>query len=243
MARKLFYMVRHGESILNAKHIRQGPEGSLSDLGREQAAATGGRLSHIVFDAALVSPYERTRETADVIMQYTSSKKPLEYVDLLIERRNPSEIVNKYAEDPEVKRIVDTIDRSFHKDDFRYSDEENFIDLKDRACQLLSYLKTRKEKKILVVTHSIFLKMVAAYLMYGDRLTAKRYNLLSFLNTSNNASITVVEYNSGIFGDTWLGRLAVPESQRWKLVAWDDYTHQNPTVDEEETSDPKHLNS
>ena len=225
MARKLFYMVRHGESLLNAQHVRQGPDGALSDLGRQQAAATGGRLTHIVFDVVLVSPFQRTRETADVIMQYTSSKKPIEYVDLLVERKNPSEIVNKYAEDPQVKKIVDIIDRSFHNDDFRYSDEENFVDLKKRARKLLEYLQTREENKVLVVTHSIFLKMVAAYLLYGERLTAKRHNLLSFLNTSNNASITIVEYNSGIFGNTWLGKMLNPESKRWRLVAWDDYTH------------------
>ncbi len=218
-------MVRHGESLLNAQHIRQGAEGSLSEKGIEQAAATGNRLAHILFDAVLVSPFQRTKETADVIMQYTSSKKAIEYVDLLVERKNPSEIVNKNAEDPKVKNIVDLIDRSFHDDDFRYSDEENFIDLKTRAKKLLSYLQSRKEKKVLVVTHSIFLKMVAAFLIYQDRLTAKKYNLLSFLNTSNNASITIVEYNSGLFGDTWLGKLLKPSSKRWRLIAWDDYTH------------------
>jgi hypothetical protein len=74
--------------------------------------------------------------------------------------------------------------------------------------------------------------MVAAYLIYGERLTAKRYNLLSFLNTSNNASITVVEYNSGLFGETWLGKMLVPDSNRWKLIAWDDYTHQDPQINE-----------
>jgi broad specificity phosphatase PhoE len=224
MARKLFYMVRHGESILNSQHIRQGSEGSLSDKGKEQAAATGERLSRTHFDVMLVSPYTRTRETAEIISQYVKVKKPMEIVDLLVERRNPKEIINQSAEDPHIATIIDIIDKSYHTDDFRYSDEENFTDLKDRARNLLVYLRNRPESKFLIVTHSIFLKMVAAYIIHRDKLDAHRYNLLSFVNTSNNASITVCEYNSGWLGDGWLGRKFYPPEKRWRLIAWDDYT-------------------
>lgn len=224
MARKIFYMIRHGESLLNAQHIRQGREGSLSDTGKAQAAATGERLKAVKFDAVLVSPYIRTQETAEIIVSQLKYKKPLEYVELLIERRNPSEIVNKSGDDPEIKKIIDTIDKSYHSDDFRYSDEENFNDLKERARQLLAYLATRPEHKLLVVTHSIFLKMVAAYIIHWDQLDSHKYNLLSFINTSNNASITICEYNSGWFGDTWLGKKLNPPEKRWRIMAWDDYT-------------------
>lgn len=226
MARKIIYMVRHGESLLNAAHIRQGTEGSLSEKGKEQAAAAGQRLAHHTpkFDVVLVSPFTRTKETAEIICKYVKSKKPIEYVDLLAERRNPSEIINQSASDPKVKQIVDMIDLSFHKDDYRYSDEENFQDLKERARKLLIYLAHRPEKKILVVTHSIFLKMIASYILYRDSLDAHKYNLLSYTNSSNNASTTVCEYDSGWLGDGYLGRKFYPIEDRWKLVKWDDYT-------------------
>lgn len=225
MARKLFYFVRHGESILNAKHIRQGSEGGLSEKGYEQAVATGNRLSKNHFDVMLASPYQRTKETAEIIAKYVDIKKPIEYLDLLTERRNPSEIVNKSADDPEVAYIVDLIDKSFHDDNFRFSDEENFNDLKERAKKLLAYLATRKEKMILIVTHSIFLKMIAAYMIHQDKLNSKKYNLLSFTNSSNNASITVAEYNNGPFRNRFLARFFNPSPEDyWHLLAWDDYT-------------------
>ncbi|MCF7865450.1 MAG: histidine phosphatase family protein [Candidatus Pacebacteria bacterium] len=225
MARKIFYMVRHGESLLNAAHIRQGWEGSLSPKGIEQAISTGKRLAKHKFGAVLVSPYVRTKETAENICAQIQKKvPPMEFVDLLTERRNPTDIVGESADDPKVKQIVDLIDRSFHKDDYRYSDEENFLDLKERARKLLVYLAHRSEKEILVVTHSIFLKMVASFVLYRDRLTADKYNLLSYHNASNNASISIFEYNSGWLGDGWLGRKFYPISERWKLLAWDDFT-------------------
>ena len=43
MATKLIYFVRHGETLNNAKGIRQGPEGPLSEKGRAQALATAKR--------------------------------------------------------------------------------------------------------------------------------------------------------------------------------------------------------
>jgi len=213
MARKIFYFVRHGESILNQKGIRQGSEGALSDKGRLQAEQTGQRFKGRTIDIILVSPYERTKETAAIINKYVN--KNIEYCDLLKERRNPSEIVGKLADSEEVTKIVDIIDRSFHADDYRYSDEENFLDLKNRAKALLDYLALRKEKNILVVTHGIFLKMVGAYLVEGEALTASAYNKLSFLNSSSNASITVCEYKTGWY---------IPSKDKgWKLIAWDDY--------------------
>lgn len=216
MSRKLFYFVRHGESLLNAAAIRQGSEGSLSDKGKEQAVATGKRLANHKIDIILVSPYVRTKETAALINQQLSEPKTIEYVDLLHERRNPSEIIGKPMSDPNILRIVETIDKTFHSDDYRFSDEENFQDLKDRARNLLDYLAARPEKNILVVTHGIFLRMVVAYIEYGERLNAATYNTLSYFNASNNAAITACEYHKGIFGP--------PKEKRWKVLAWDDYS-------------------
>ncbi len=215
MQRKLIYFVRHGESILNAQGIRQGAEGGLSEKGKLQANAAGERLSRHSFKVILSSPYIRAKESADIINNCLVKPKKIEYLDLLAERRNPSEIIEKSVKDPEVQRIVDTIDKSYHSDDFRYSDEENFQDLKDRARRLLAYLSTRREKHVLVVTHGIFLRMIAAYILYGESLTASDYNLLSFLNAYNNAAITICEYKK-----PWFGK---PLERPWELIAWDDY--------------------
>lgn len=224
MKKKLFYMIRHGESVLNSQHIRQGREGGLSDLGKIQAAKTGERLSKINFDAVLVSPYQRTMETAEIIAKSLKLNKPLEFLEMLIERKNPTEIVNQSAERPEIKQIIDIIDKSFHEDDYRFSDEENFTDLKERAKFVLDYLSRRPEQKILVVTHSIFLKMIAAVITEGDKLTAKKYNLMSFLNSSNNASITICEYEEVPDNSGFLSWLLSKKKGVWKMLAWDDYS-------------------
>ena len=211
MATKLIYFVRHGETILNAKNIRQGPEGSLTQKGRDQALATAKRFpKHKGRPQVMIaSPYQRTKETAEIIAKELNMK--IEYSDLLVERRNPTEIVGHWGQEPEVKHIIDQIDKSFHADDLRVSDEENFIDLKTRAKKLLKFISWRSEKRIIMVTHGIFLKMVVAYMLYGEKLTASEYNKLSYFNPMDNASMTICSYKSHWF-----------KKNEWKILVWND---------------------
>lgn len=211
MSTKLIYFVRHGETILNAKNIRQGPEGSLSDLGRTQALDTAKRFPKERGrpQVIIASPYQRTRETAEIIASELNMR--VEYSDLLVERRNPTEIIGHEGGDREVRAIVDRIDKSYHADDLRYSDEENFIDLKERARKLLFFIKERSEQRIIMVTHGIFLKMVVAYMLHGEKLTASEYNSLSFYNPINNASMAICSYQSHWF-----------KNDEWKVLVWND---------------------
>ncbi len=211
MGVKLIYFVRHGETVLNAKNIRQGSEGGLTEKGRAQALATAKRFpAHKGKPEIIIaSPYQRTRETADIVSKELNLK--VEYCDLLVERRNPSEIIGHEGSEPQVKSIIDRIDKSFHSDDLRYSDEENFTDLKARAKKLLQFIKHRREKKIIMVTHGIFLKMVISYMLYGDELSASHYNSLSVYNPIDNASMAICSYTTHLFSPN-----------EWKLLVWND---------------------
>ena len=216
---KKVYFIRHGQSAQNLDNKRQGTTGKLSDKGRAQAEFVGKRFKDIVVDIILISPYERTIETAEIINSYLNVKT--EICDLLVERKNPSEIIGKDADSEEVTKIMDVIDRSYHDNNFRYSDEENFLDLKDRAKKLLSFLANRPEKRIMCVSHRIFLKMVAAYIEFGENLTSEKFVKIDFLNKAENASVTFAEYSS------WQARRKgeeLKEQAGWKLLAWNDYS-------------------
>ncbi len=212
MATKQIYLVRHGESENNANNVRQGPLGKLSPHGIKQAEFVADRFSKTPIDIIFVSPYERTMQTAEIIN--AQLKHPLEVTNLLIERRNPSEIVGKSADDPEVQKIINVIDKSFHDKNLRYSDEENFEDLKERAKALLAFLAARPEKHIMCVSHGIFIRMVALLIEFGENISSQELVRLSFLNPMHNCSTTLLEYNSWNSGD---------EHQGWKLIVWDDY--------------------
>ena len=211
MAFKRVYFIRHGESELNIGRIRQGPEGNLSERGRAQARATGLRFRTIPVNAIIASPYPRAQETAEIIAKEIG--KEVITSELFIERRNPSEIVGKWADDVEVRKIVDFIDKSFHQDNVRYSDEENFVDLRDRAKKALDFLEQRPEKNILVVTHSIFMVMLAAYLVSREKLTAEEFVTRGAFNPIGNTGITFATYDVHKSGS---------EAHGWNLISWND---------------------
>ncbi|MCR4333588.1 MAG: histidine phosphatase family protein [Patescibacteria group bacterium] len=193
MRPRRFYFVRHGETVLNAAHTKQGPDGGLSELGKKQAEATGALLAPLAVRAIISSPYERAKETATIINK--KLRVPVSYTSLLAERRNPSEVIGKDRDDPEVKRIIDQIDLAYHDDDYRHSDEENFIDLKKRARRCLRYLAWHGSLRNCVVTHHAFLKMLLSYMLYHHKLHSKDYVKLSYFNMSDNGGISVCEYH------------------------------------------------
>lgn len=211
MVNKLIYFVEHGESRHNAEGIKQGSGGLLSEQGMAQVLATAKRFPPRKGKPQIIisSPYERAKETANIIAKELNLK--VKYSDLLVERRSPSEIVGRKGDDRDVKLIVDQIDKSFHGDDLRYSDEENFIDLKKRAKKLLRYISRRRQRRIIMVTHHVFLKMVVSYMIYGEKLNVSLYNTLSYRNRIDNAGMAICQYIPH-----WFAR------DEWKVITWND---------------------
>jgi broad specificity phosphatase PhoE len=87
------------------------------------------------------------------------------------------------------------MDLAYHDDDYRFSDEENFVDLKKRAKKCLALLTRQGAPHTAVITHHVFLKMLLAYMLHRDRLHSADFTKLSFFNVSDNAGITVCEFN------------------------------------------------
>ena len=206
-----FYLVRHGETLLNAQHIRQGEVGALSETGRLQAGMVGRYLKNFPIDLIISSTYPRAEETAAIVNTYL--KVPIISSSLLTERRNPSEIIGKSTKDPEVIHIVDQMDLAYHADNYRISDEENFIDLKARAALCVKFLIRQRAREVVVITHHLFLKMFIAYVLYREKLHAADFVKLTFFNTSDNAGITVCEFHPWKF---------FSKTQGWEVVSFNE---------------------
>jgi broad specificity phosphatase PhoE len=113
-----------------------------------------------------------------------------------------------------VERIVDQIDLSYHDDTYRYSDEENFADLKERARKCLDFLSDQPERRICAVTHSYFLKMLLSFLLHRNDLHAPDYIKLSFFNPADNGGITICEYRPW---KRWFSK-----TRGWSVIAYNE---------------------
>lgn len=78
-------LVRHGESILNAKKIFQFPETPLSERGLGQAEKVGARLASLEIKRIIASDYERAHNTAKAVSRHTGIEVE---INTLLQERN-----------------------------------------------------------------------------------------------------------------------------------------------------------
>lgn len=208
---KKIYFVRHGESTGNSGTFRQGPDTPLSDLGIQQAQFVAERLKTTPIDKVMVSSYERAKQTAEIINKCLN--KEIEISDLLIERIKPSSVVGKDKNDPEAKEIDRLTEENFHNPDFKFEDGETFSEMKARALQVLQTCQESEAENILLVTHGIFLRMLAACVVMGEELTSHEYWKFYITLEVENTSITVFRY------DLLEGR------PQWYIEVWNDSAH------------------
>lgn len=72
------YIVRHGETDLNAQGVLQGwIDEPLNASGRKLAAITGHHMKGIRFDCCITSPLVRAKETAEIILQESGNDTPI----------------------------------------------------------------------------------------------------------------------------------------------------------------------
>ncbi len=208
------YFVRHGQSVANVNDLEQGPDEPLSDLGREQAAFVAKRLSDLGVERIIASPYERTRQTAEIINGVLNL--PLTYSELFVERRPPSELIGKPGDGPEYRAAREIWERERRVDPtFRYSDEETFAELKERALAALRYLVEEKADHAAVVTHAGFLKVMLGCMVFGEGYEYAMHVDVHNAFKTKNTGITLVEYKDD----------PNPFHGGWSINAWNDHAH------------------
>lgn len=202
------YLVRHGESEDSAKGLHQRPDSPLTKEGLKQAGLIAKRFKDIEIDVIFTSPFTRAKQLAEVISKHID--KPIEYSDLLVEIKRPTEVEGKKRDNPEVVEIKDKINKNYHDPNFRYSDEETFTDLKTRVYEMIKFLENLNQDNVLLVTHGTFAQMLLALFTHGRNLTSKEF--LDFKNTYriSKAGLNVFEYS--------------PE-WGWNVETWNDQTH------------------
>ncbi|MBT6301442.1 MAG: histidine phosphatase family protein, partial [Candidatus Jacksonbacteria bacterium] len=200
------YLVRHGESEANAQQVKQGTDGNLSAKGKQQATFLAERLSHIQLENIISSPVLRAQQTADIINKKLNL--PLTNSPLFVERKTPTELIGKPLQSPEVTNAMQKMYDNYTDNDWHYSDEENFSDLKTRAINGLKELSKSSSKNRLVVTHGAFLRVLIACVIMGNMLTSAEYLKFNSTLKATNTGITLIRYIDN----------------EWQLIIWNDHS-------------------
>lgn len=147
MEETTIFLVRHGETIDNARQIMQGQtQGCLNERGREQARQVAQRLADEAFDAVVASDLRRAIQTAEIIA--APHGLPVSTTPLLRERDWGS-FTGRFI--PDLKGEV-------WPDDI-----ETEQDLLQRAADFLQYIMaTYPGKRVVAVGHGIVNKAILA---------------------------------------------------------------------------------
>lgn len=202
------YFIRHAETEYNFKGLHQPAEARLSFCGEKQARMLAKKFNCLPVSVILTSPQSRARQTAEIISREIGKKAVALY--FLGENRKPSKIIGKSKKGRLSEKFKKLFYQNARDSKWYYADEENFSDLVSRAKRAVKYISGRKEKSLLVVTHSNFLKLMVTVMMLGDNVTVDVFRgFVKFFKT-NNTGITLCERR---------------KSGSWKLETWNDFTH------------------
>ncbi len=150
------YIVRHGETDLNAKGVMQGwLDEPLNESGRELAVITGRKMKGIKFDQCISSPLIRAKETAELILQESENDIPIHIDNRLIEI-NFGNLEGKYLLE------MGKVGQTFFTDPFSFvgfPNGEKIQDVCNRTQEFLNELIKKDDQKIyLIATHGCALR-------------------------------------------------------------------------------------
>lgn len=213
--RKFFHFVRHAEGEANVSERRIGRDTPLTGRGQLQANLLARCCKSLAIDAILTSPVQRAAETA-LIVGSVCGVEPV-VCDLLRERKRPSELDGAVKRSARAMRVNRTVRENFHIPGWRFSNEENFDDLKERAHAALRHLDAHGGKAILAITHGIIMRILVACILHGEALTGKECeNFIRGLRMEKTGLVTIsVDFNVHDEGI----------ASRFQLWTWNDYGH------------------
>ncbi len=156
------YIVRHGETVLNAKGVMQGRlDEPLNQNGRDLAEMTGKAMKGIHFDCCISSSLDRAKETAAIILRESENDIPFDIDDRVIEID---------FGDMEGKKIAEMGEEGFkfYFDPFHFvgfPNGETIQDVCDRTQAFLKELITKDDgRTYLISTHGCAMRGMINYL-------------------------------------------------------------------------------
>ena len=171
MSETHLYLVRHGETDFNLQGIVQGRgvNTSLNETGRQQAAALATRFAQVEIDIIFSSPLFRAVQTAEHVSRAKGGM--LICTDDNLEEMSWGVFEGQERSDHVSAAFAEMRER-WHQGDHDFAPErgESLTQVQSRGVQAVhNILNQHAGKRILVLTHGRFLRILLASLLteYG----------------------------------------------------------------------------
>lgn len=196
MTKKTIYLVRHGQTTYNRLWKHQYLAVPLSEHGHVQAEKLAQGLKNVPFDILVSSDITRARETAEHISAVTS--KEIKFEPLFRELDRPSDIVGKKFFSLRSIVVFAQLYLRANNLTWRYHDEENFAEFRDRAHKAIEYMEQIDADTAVIVTHRIIIGGLLAALKckFACSMHTFVWDCVRMSSGIENCSITELSYDS-----------------------------------------------
>lgn len=206
----LLFLVRHARSA-TAKGYWQSPDSQLGKRGKEQARVLSSKTRFNDVDQIFSSSWNRSKETAEIISDELEGE--IKILDFIHEREQSSDIYGSSRDSKISKAYAKEYSKNYKNLDWKFADDEESIrEVLSRVSEFQSFLiKNYKKRKVLVVSHDIFIRCFLGIAMlgedYSDKAMVKILGSLSVFYTG----ISLLKYSY--------------RQKRWRVFYVNDFSH------------------
>jgi len=107
--------------------------------------------------------------------------------------------------------INSQIAKNWSSKSWKYSDEDNFEELRKRGQEVVNYLlEKHKGHNVLCISHGIIIKILVCVVIFGEKLNPEIFWEFNSHTLVENTGITHLEFT---------------EKHGWKVLGWNNTTH------------------
>ena len=164
------YIMRHGQTIWNAKDITQGrSQNRLSKLGKAQVEEVAKKFKQGDVDIIITSPLMRTMQTTNIVNKVLKTK-------ILRDERIIE--IDKGVLAGRTRTTLTEEEKSLKKDNPHALKMESVQDVVDRVRDFSGFLLSNfYDKKVLVVTHDIVAFILEKILLKDEKYILNYYEI------------------------------------------------------------------
>lgn len=206
----LLFLVRHAQSEAS-KNQWQTPDSKLGKLGKQQAKILRQRSRFSRIDKIFASEWKRSKETAKIISD--SLKVKIETLSYIHEREQLPQMYGAERDSEISKEYIKEYYANYKNLDWKFKDgEESIREVLTRTKKLSRFLRNNyKEKRVLVVSHDVFIRCFISMVMMGDDYSDKTMARTIRSLTINHTGISLLIYSD--------------KMSAWKVNYINDYSH------------------
>lgn len=206
---KKVYLIRHGQTGHNVKNYVQDHSPLLTPEGEQQARVIADRVAGLDFNHLIVSDYERTKQTAKPIIEKVEIG-PV-FSELFREIRRPSEFFHTdRSADAYQQYLADELANFSVDENWRHSDEENFIDTSNRITQALQFV-AELDGDVVVISHGHFIIKMIATVAAGGQMSGAVWQQMRHSFQVSNTGVSTLLYDE--------------VENKWRILTFNDIAH------------------